>query len=63
MPVPGGFHIEEINAVELHPWPRLEGWGVYLILDATERVNHCYIAEIDGGKSLAPQKRMFEQLV
>lgn len=44
MPVPGGFHIEEINAVELHPWPRLEGWGVYLILDATERVNHCYIA-------------------
>ena len=63
MPVLGGFHIEDIDAVELHPWPRLAETGGYLNLDNSDVDNDCYIAEITGNKSLASPKNMFEQSV
>jgi len=46
VPVVRGFHIEDINSMELHSWARLGGRGVYLNLDGSEGVNDCYIAEI-----------------
>jgi oxalate decarboxylase/phosphoglucose isomerase-like protein (cupin superfamily) len=63
VPAVGGFHIEDINAVELHPWARMGGRGVYLNLEGSEGVNDCYICEIAPGKSLEPQKHLFEELV
>ena len=47
----------------LSPWPRVGGRGVYLNLDGSEGVNNCYICEIAPGKSLEPQKHMFEALI
>ena len=63
IPVVRAFHIEDIHQVELQPWPRMGGRGVYLNLEGTEGVNDCYICEIPGGKSLEPQKHMFEELI
>ena len=63
VPVVRGFHIEDINSMELYYWARLGGRGVYLNLDGSEGVNDCYIAEIAAGESLDPQKHMFEQLI
>jgi len=63
MPAVRGFHIEDINAVELYPWARMGGRGVYLNLDGSEGVNDCYIAEIAAGKALEPQRHMFEELI
>jgi hypothetical protein len=63
VPVVRGFHIENINNVEVYPWARVGGFGVYLNLDGSEGVNDCYIAEIAPGKSLEPQRHMFEELV
>jgi mannose-6-phosphate isomerase-like protein (cupin superfamily) len=63
VPAVEGFHIENINEVELHPWARVGGRGVYLNLEGSEGVNDCYICEIAPGQSLAPQKHMFEALV
>jgi mannose-6-phosphate isomerase-like protein (cupin superfamily) len=63
VPAVRGFHIEDINTVELHPWARVGGRGVYLNLDGAEGVNDCYICEIAPGKSLEAQKHMFEALI
>ncbi len=63
IPAVRGFHIEDIRQVELHPWDRMGTAGVYLNLEGSEGVNDCYICEIPAGKSINPQKHMFEQLV
>src|SRR5438128_1253392 len=39
------------------------GYGVYLNLEGTEGVNDCYICEVPPGKSLEPQKHMFEEMI
>jgi oxalate decarboxylase/phosphoglucose isomerase-like protein (cupin superfamily) len=63
LPVIRAFHIEDVRSVDLAPWDRVGGFGAYLNLEGTEGVNDCYIAEIPPGKSLNPQKKMFEELV
>ena len=63
VPAIRAFHIEDICATELYPWPRLDGKGVYLNLEGTEGVDDCYICEISPGKALAPQRHLFEALV
>ena len=63
VPAVRAFHIEDINQVELYPWARMGGRGVYLNLEGSEGVNDCYICEVPPGKSLEPQKHMFEELV
>src|ERR1041385_5450284 len=45
VPTVRGFHVEDINAVELFPWARVGGRGVYLNLDGSEGVDNCYICE------------------
>ena len=60
VPAVTGFHIEDINAVGLQPWARVGGRGVYLNLEGSEGVDDCFICEIAPGKSLEPQKHMFE---
>ncbi len=63
LPALRGFHIEDINSVELYPWARMGGRGVYLNLDGSEGVNDCYISEIAPGKSHEAQRHMFEELI
>jgi mannose-6-phosphate isomerase-like protein (cupin superfamily) len=63
VPAVRAFHIEDICAAELYPWPRLDGRGVYLNLEGTEGVDDCYICEIAPGKALAPQRHLFEALI
>jgi hypothetical protein len=33
LPVIRAFHVEDIREVELHPWARMGGYGVYLNLE------------------------------
>jgi oxalate decarboxylase/phosphoglucose isomerase-like protein (cupin superfamily) len=63
IPAVPGFHVEDINALQLFPWPRMGGNGVYLNLYGSEGVNDCYVLEIPPRKAAEPQKHMFEQLI
>ncbi|MGH7784902.1 MAG: hypothetical protein ACREO5_13810, partial [Candidatus Binatia bacterium] len=36
VPAVRGFHIEDVNSVELCPWARVGGRGVYLNLEGAE---------------------------
>jgi hypothetical protein len=63
IPVVTGFFIEDIRKVELAPWERMGGRGAYLNLEGSEGVNDSYVCEIPPGKSLKPQRHMFEELI
>jgi quercetin dioxygenase-like cupin family protein len=63
IPVHKGFFVKDIRRVELAPWNRVGGLGAYLNLEGSEGVNDAYVCEIPPGKSLNPQKHLFEELV
>src|SRR5712675_3400757 len=56
-------YVRNLRIVGLKPWPRRGGSGVYINHDASRTSNDCYVCEIPPGKSLAPQRQLFEEMV
>src|SRR5262249_22320311 len=57
------FYVANLHTVELKAWPRRGGRGVYLNHDASRTSNDCYVCEIPPGKSLAPQRQLYEEMI
>src|SRR5260370_7922171 len=58
-----GHYVANLRTVELKPWPRRGGAGVYINHDASRTSNDCYVCEIPPGKSLAPQRQLYEEMI
>src|SRR5258705_1669603 len=58
-----GHYVSNLRTAPLRPWPRRGGAGVYINHDASRTSNDCYVCEIPPGKSLAPQRQLFEEMV
>src|SRR5690606_14738394 len=58
-----GIHVPDLNTVELKPWPRRNGRGVYINHDASRTSNDCYVCEIDPGSELNPQRQLYEEMI
>ena len=56
-------YVPDLNTVELKPWARRGGRGVYLNHEASRTSNDCYVCEIPAGGKLAPQRQLFEEMV
>ncbi len=56
-------YIKNLNTVELKPWSRRGGRGVYINHEASRTSSDCYVCEIPAGGELAPQRQLFEELV
>jgi oxalate decarboxylase/phosphoglucose isomerase-like protein (cupin superfamily) len=56
-------YVPNLRHVELKPWPRRGGCGVYINHEASRTSNDCYVCEIPPGKSLVPQRQLFEEMV
>jgi oxalate decarboxylase/phosphoglucose isomerase-like protein (cupin superfamily) len=56
-------YVANLRNVQLKPWPRRGGAGVYINHDASRTSNDCYVCEIPPGKSLAPQRQLFEEMI
>ncbi len=56
-------YVANLRTVELKPWPRRGGRGVYINHDASRNSNDCYVCEIPPGKKLAPQRQLFEEMI
>ena len=56
-------YVPDLNTVELKPWSRRGGRGVYLNHEASRTSNDCYVCEIPAGGKLAPQRQLFEEMV
>ena len=57
------MYVFDLHTVELKPWPRRGGRGVFLNHDASRTSNDCYVCEIPPGKQLAPQRQLFEEMI
>ena len=57
------FYVSYLHAVELKPWARRGGRGVFLNHDASRTSNDCYVCEIPPGKELAPQHQLYEEMI
>ena len=63
IPVIEDYYIKDVRTERLEPWKRKGGLGVYLNLIGTEDTNDSYICEIPPGKSLNPQRHLFEETI
>jgi oxalate decarboxylase/phosphoglucose isomerase-like protein (cupin superfamily) len=55
--------VPNLHTVELKPWARRGGRGVYLNHDASRTSNDCYVCEIPPGGQLEPQRQLFEEMI
>jgi len=57
------IYVPDLHTVELKPWARRGGRGVFLNHDASRTSNDCYVCEIPPGKELAPQHQLYEEMI
>src|SRR6266508_3566207 len=57
-----GFFVEDLYTIPLKWWDRMGGNGVYIMLDGTGYQDDAYIVGIPSGKSLNPQRHIYEAL-
>ena len=56
-------YVPNLCTVDLKPWARRGGKGVYMNHDASRTSNDCYVCEIPPGGKLAPQRQLFEEMI
>src|SRR5215469_15608769 len=59
----GAHYVPSLHTVELRPWARREGKGVFINHEASRTSNDCYVCEIAPGQKLAPQRQLFEEMI
>ena len=60
--IPAHF-VPNLKTVELKPWARRGGRGVFINHEASRTTNDCYVCEIPPGGKLAPHRQLFEEMV
>lgn len=63
LPIIKGYNIPDLMAVPLKTWERKGGSGTFIRLVGSENVSDAYLCEIPPGKSLKPQKHLFDELI
>ncbi|WAH35612.1 cupin domain-containing protein [Alicyclobacillus dauci] len=58
-----GHYVPNLHHVEVKPWPRRGGAGVYINHEASRHSNDCYVCDIPAGGKLAPQRQLFEEMI
>lgn len=58
-----GHYIRDLRALELRPWERRGGLGVYINHDASRTSNDCYVCEVPVAGRLAPQRQLCEEMI
>ncbi|GAX91350.1 cupin domain-containing protein [Effusibacillus lacus] len=56
-------YIPNLHHVDVKPWPRRGGYGVYINHEASRQSNDCYVCEIPAGGKLQPQRQLFEEMI
>ena len=56
-------YVPNLKHVELKPWARRGGSGVFINHEASRSSNDCYVCEIPKGGKLAPQRQLFEEMI
>jgi oxalate decarboxylase/phosphoglucose isomerase-like protein (cupin superfamily) len=57
------IYVRNLHTVELKPWARRGGRGVFINHDASRTSNDCYVCEIPAGGKLVAQRQLFEEMI
>jgi oxalate decarboxylase/phosphoglucose isomerase-like protein (cupin superfamily) len=63
IPIIRDFYIRDLRELELAPWDWKGARGAYLNLKGTGDVNDGYVCEMAPGKSVKPQRLLFEEMI
>ncbi len=63
IPVVRGYSVADLRKLSLAPWESKGGLGTFINLEGAQRLYDAYICEIRPGRSLKPQRHLFEELV
>jgi mannose-6-phosphate isomerase-like protein (cupin superfamily) len=63
VPSVGGFYIPDVAKLELFPWERKGGSGVFLNLEGTGDINDAHVVEIRPGGTSEPERHLYEEMV
>jgi len=63
LPSVTGLYVKDLKQVEVAPWKRRGGKGVFINLEGTGDCDDAYVCEIPPGESLKPERHLFEELV
>ncbi|MCL6598139.1 MAG: cupin domain-containing protein [Alicyclobacillus macrosporangiidus] len=56
-------YVPDLHTVELKPWARRGGYGVFINHESSRTSNDCYVCEIPEGGKLAPQRQLYEEMI
>jgi oxalate decarboxylase/phosphoglucose isomerase-like protein (cupin superfamily) len=56
-------YVPNLHTVELKPWARRGGSGVFINHEASRTSNDCYVCEVPAAEKLAPQRQLFEEMI
>jgi quercetin dioxygenase-like cupin family protein len=65
IPIVREFVVRDVRSVEVGPWARTGGKGAWLMLNtaADQTATTPYVCEIPPGRSLEPEKHMYEEMI
>lgn len=63
LPIIQGYGVENVLDLPRQAWPRLGGKGTFIKLEGFEGLTGMYVAEIPPGRSLSPEKHLYEELI
>lgn len=65
IPIYEDWGIEDVKDLERTPWARTGGKGAFIFLKGSKEygVSGMYVAEVPPGKSLNPEKHLYEELI
>lgn len=63
IPVVKTFFVQDLKKVELSYWDRIGGDGAFINMEGAEGTTGAYVCEIPPGKSLNPQRHLYENMI
>jgi oxalate decarboxylase/phosphoglucose isomerase-like protein (cupin superfamily) len=57
------LYVPDLRTVELNPWARRGGKGIFINHEASRMTNDCYVCEVPPGGKLAPQRQLYEEMI
>lgn len=63
IPIVRGYYVSNAYEIPLEPWKRTGGLGALIILEGGEGFSSAHVCEIPPGRSLKPQKHLYEEKV
>jgi quercetin dioxygenase-like cupin family protein len=63
IPIVKTFFVQDLKKIPLARWERTGGEGAFINMEGAEGATGAYVCEIPAGKSLKPQRQIYEEMI